>query len=94
MEKRFISRYFFKRRVNQIIDQLLEHHIKRIKKSYLKRVQIRFLKSGTDIGHKNSNAYIAEIMIDGKVRKEKIITIQFENLRKITENYMMNFLNS
>ena len=86
-----IEYYFFNRLMNRVIDQILSHHIERIKKSYLKQVSIRFLKE--DIERKNDTAFIRYSinLITGEESDQ--ITVQFKQLRNLVEHYVTEFLN-
>lgn len=85
MEKRFIERYFYKKRLDHFIDKTLNYHIGRIKKSYLKKVLFKPLQNGEIV--KDANAFI------NTLSKPAVITIQHENIRKIAHTYLIEFLN-
>jgi len=80
-----MKKYFYRKMLNSYIEQLLNHHLNRVKKSYMKRVIIRHSKDQIYI--KGASAFIN---FDSK---PNIITFQYPVLRAILDNQIINFLN-
>lgn len=87
-----ITKYFFKRQLNKWINKILDFHIDRIKKKWLKRAKIFIVNN---IVKEDVNAFMMK-MKDLKNKKHKavpIIVIQVSNLRKTTNKFILQFLN-
>lgn len=80
-----IKEYFYKKILNSYIEQLLKHHLGRVKKSYMKKVCIRHLKD--DVLIKGAFAFIN---LDFKPKR---ITFQYPALVAVVDATIINFLN-